>query len=89
MSTSTSQALAHIVHRICPGRYLAENMGYSLVLTLLWAYDILPHPDDPAGTHDSLHPKFEDATISAPSPFRCVFKPRDEGKAAYVKDLVL
>jgi len=64
-------------------------MAYSFMLSLLWAYDILPHPGDPAGTHDRLRPKFEDATISAPSPFKCVFKPRDKSKAAYVKELEL
>jgi hypothetical protein len=64
-------------------------MAFSFMLSLLWAYDILPHPDDAVGTHDLFHPKFEDATISAPSPFKCVFKPRDKSKAVYVKGLVL
>jgi hypothetical protein len=84
-----SQELMHTECRICPGRYLADSVTYSFMLSLLWAYDILPHPDDPAGTHDRLRPKFEDATISAPCPFKCVFKPRSKSKAVYVQDLVL
>ena len=89
LHSSSPQKHAYAAYRLCPGKYLADNMTSSFMLSLLWAYDILPHPDDPAGTHDRFHPKFEDAAISPPSPFKCVFKPRDKNKAAYVKGLGL
>ncbi|KIY61441.1 cytochrome P450, partial [Cylindrobasidium torrendii FP15055 ss-10] len=45
--------------RICPGRYFASNTVFSLMASLIWAYDILPPedgslPDSMAYTNKSL-----------------------------------
>ncbi|KIY68230.1 CyP450 monooxygenase [Cylindrobasidium torrendii FP15055 ss-10] len=45
--------------RICPGRYFSSNTAFSLIASLIWAYDILPAedgslPDSMAYTDKSL-----------------------------------
>ncbi|KAF5335103.1 hypothetical protein D9611_010868 [Ephemerocybe angulata] len=74
--------------RICPGRYLAFEMLFSVVAASLAMFNILP-PEDEHGNPEKL-PEARFATRSAmmrPEPFRCIFKPRSAQTEATLENL--
>ncbi|KIY71129.1 cytochrome P450 [Cylindrobasidium torrendii FP15055 ss-10] len=58
--------------RVCPGRYFSSNSAFSLVASLIWAYDILPAGD--GSLPDSM--AYTNRSVIHPCPFKCRFEPR-------------
>ncbi|PVG03046.1 cytochrome P450 [Serendipita vermifera] len=62
--------------RICAGRFLAERIAFTMAMSILLAYDIVPvDGKDMPSIKDTL---YEDAVITRPIGFECAFKPRSE-----------
>ncbi|PVF92912.1 cytochrome P450 [Serendipita vermifera] len=62
--------------RICPGRYLAERVGFTFGMAILAAYEILPLEGD--SLPDRTIPPFVDSLVRRPAKFECRFKPRSD-----------
>ncbi|PVF92916.1 cytochrome P450 [Serendipita vermifera] len=67
--------------RICPGRYLAERVGFTFAMSVLAAYDIVPvqgtKAPNPAET------VYEESIFRRPANFQCAFKRRSSFADAF------
>jgi len=64
--------------RICPGKALAENSVFILIVSILSSFRITP-------PKDGLTPKFDLNLISYPKPFQCHITPRSAEHAELVR----
>ncbi|OSD07377.1 cytochrome P450, partial [Trametes coccinea BRFM310] len=62
-------------HRVCPGRYFAEDMLYIVVACVLHVFNIEPPLDEHGQPIRSEYHQTH-GLISHPQDFGCVFKPR-------------
>ncbi|OCH92010.1 cytochrome P450 [Obba rivulosa] len=65
--------------RICPGRYLAEDIIFILMASILAVFDIFP-PDDGGITQE-----FKRGLVRAPNPFQCRIVPRPSADLKFVQ----
>ncbi|EKM55771.1 uncharacterized protein PHACADRAFT_195823 [Phanerochaete carnosa HHB-10118-sp] len=70
--------------RICPGRYLADNMVWIAVVNILAAFDVRKTKD---ADGNIIEPQIEFITsiTSHPKPFLCDLKPRSENAAKLIR----
>ncbi|KAF6744930.1 cytochrome P450 [Ephemerocybe angulata] len=72
--------------RICPGRYLAIEILFSLVSSTLTLYNILP-PKDDLGNPVVSEPRFAGGAMMKPEPFNALFEPRSVQALATLEDM--
>ena len=62
-----------VVHRVCPGLYLANRSLYINIALLLWSFRIVEQPDAPIDMT-----AYSDTVVSHAAPFDVEFIPRIE-----------
>ncbi|KIO29657.1 glycoside hydrolase family 51 protein [Tulasnella calospora MUT 4182] len=60
--------------RICPGNYLAYQLGWTFIISVLWGFEMRRPEGEPPLDLDS--DRFDLGLMSNPNPFRCHFVPR-------------
>ncbi|KAJ7631344.1 cytochrome P450 [Mycena polygramma] len=74
--------------RACPGRYLAEDVLFIIVASVLTAFTIAPATDS-AGQKICIDPKFLPGLISHPEQFKCSISPRTPGTKTLIANQLL
>lgn len=71
--------------RVCPGRHLADSEVWLMMVTVLYAFDIMPAQDD---LRRDILPTEEvtGAFVVAPKRFECRIGPRSEARKALILD---
>jgi len=71
--------------RICPGRHIADRIGFGMISSIVSLYDILPLD----GEERPKSAEYIDAALRFPNNFKCRFVPRSEAARHILKDLSL
>ncbi|TFK37861.1 cytochrome P450 [Crucibulum laeve] len=71
--------------RTCPGRFLADECLYILIVSIMAVYNI-KSPINNAGD-PPLKPEMTSGIISFPSPFKCIIEPRSSSAVSLIQDL--
>ncbi|RXW18763.1 hypothetical protein EST38_g7088 [Candolleomyces aberdarensis] len=72
--------------RICPGRYLAMDMLYLAIASILSMFEILP-PKDATGAPVKIELSFGDGAIPVPEPFEVMIRPRSNVTEKVIQSL--
>jgi len=75
-----------IGRRICPGRYFAETVLYSLVTTML-ATCVISKPVDDEGKEYEPHVKFSGNALREMEPFTVRTQPRSDNAIALLRSM--
>jgi len=70
---------------MCPGRYLSDNMLFSIVSSTLHAFNITPSLDE-NGVAIPLSKEMTSGVLSYPEPFNVDITPRSPSAEILVKD---
>ncbi|KAJ2918167.1 hypothetical protein MD484_g2259, partial [Candolleomyces efflorescens] len=72
--------------RVCPGRFLAMDMIYLAIASILSMFDILP-PKDATGVAGKIDLSFSGGPIPIPLPFDVIIRPRSSATAQFIQTL--
>ncbi|KAF5313822.1 hypothetical protein D9619_013035 [Psilocybe cf. subviscida] len=74
--------------RICPGRFYSDNTLFSMVSSILHAFNITPGLDE-KGEPAQLSNKMTSGLLSYPEPFMVNIKPRSDSAESLIRDGIL
>lgn len=71
--------------RQCPGNYVAWRSVFISVVTILWAFDIMPPVDENGNKVLPSADSFTTGLVTRPEPFKCYF----EARSSQAKDIIM